>query len=223
MFLSLKSFSAPRRGTTVVFAAAAFAVGLTTGALLGPVTAGRTIMPPAPAPVFAPSIAPAAMRASHPAEVLRVLDGDTFETRVRVWPGMDITTKVRLRDIDTPEMRARCGEERVMAEAARDALIRILAEGTVGVARVTNDKYGGRVDADVSTRATADVSAALLKGGFARRYDGGRRESWCAGQGPGPEVSSQKSEAFLIEHGPLNSGPCHKRRITTGVPTRTMR
>jgi len=33
--------------------------------------------------------------ASHPAEVLRVIDGDTFEARVHLWPGLDITTKIR--------------------------------------------------------------------------------------------------------------------------------
>ena len=45
------------------------------------------------------------------AEALRVLDGDTFEARVRVWPGFDVTTRVRLRGIDAPEMRARCRED----------------------------------------------------------------------------------------------------------------
>ena len=54
-----------------------------------------------------------AYRAAHPAEILRVIDGDTFEARVRVWPGLDITTKVRLRGIDAPELRAHCEGERV--------------------------------------------------------------------------------------------------------------
>jgi hypothetical protein len=31
----------------------------------------------------------------------------------------------------------------------------------------------------VATRDTPDVSAALLKGGFASSYDGGRRDLWC--------------------------------------------
>ena len=115
----------------------------------------------------------------HPAEVLRVLDGDTFEARVRVWPGMEITTRVRLRGIDAPELHARCDDERAKALAARDALARLLAEGSVGISRVGQDKYGGRVDADVSAAGTPDVSAALLARGLARRYDGGRRASWC--------------------------------------------
>jgi micrococcal nuclease len=119
------------------------------------------------------------LRGGHPAEVLRVIDGDTFEARVRIWPGMEVTTKVRLRSIDAPEMHARCEDERVKAIAARDALARLLSEGAVGVARIGQDKYGGRVDADVSTVGTSDVSAVLLERGLARRYSGGRRESWC--------------------------------------------
>jgi micrococcal nuclease len=114
--------------------------------------------------------------------VLRVIDGDTFEARVHVWPGLDITTKIRLRGIDAPELRARCPVERTLAEAARDALGAMLAEGTVGISGVTLDKYGGRVVADAGTRSIANVSAELLAKGHARHYAGGRRRGWCDDQ-----------------------------------------
>jgi endonuclease YncB( thermonuclease family) len=116
---------------------------------------------------------------TYAAEVLRVIDGDTFAARVRVWPGLDFDTKVRLRSIDAPELHARCAREYIKAEAARVALQSILAAGGVTVSHVGVDKYRGRVDADVTTRDTADVAAAMLKGGWARSYDGGRRGSWC--------------------------------------------
>ena len=116
---------------------------------------------------------------AYPAEIMRVIDGDTFEARVRVWPGLDVNTKVRLRNIDAPELHARCAEEHDKAEAARAALQSILAAGGVMISRVGLDKYGGRVDALAATRDTADVSAALLNGGWARSYDGGRRGKWC--------------------------------------------
>jgi len=174
MLLTLRSWSAPGRGGALMLAVACFAAGLTAGALIAPVSASRGVAPPPPR--YAQR---AALSGSHPAEVLRVIDGDTFEARVPVWPGMDITTRVRLRGIDAPELHARCAEERVKALAARDGLASILGEGAVGIARIGQDKYGGRVDADVSTAATPDVSAALLARGLARRYDGGRRASWC--------------------------------------------
>ena len=116
---------------------------------------------------------------AHPAEVVRVLDGDTFEARVHLWPGLEITTRVRLRGIDAPEMKARCGEERARAEAARDTLRSILDQGEVGISNVALDKYGGRILADASTQATPNVSTALLGAGAVRRYSGGQRDGWC--------------------------------------------
>jgi endonuclease YncB( thermonuclease family) len=115
----------------------------------------------------------------YPAEVLRVIDGDTFEARVHVWPGLDVNTKIRLRNIDAPELHARCADELAKAQAARSALETMLAAGPVTVSRIGIDKYGGRVDGLAATRDTPDVSAALLNGGLARSYDGGRRGSWC--------------------------------------------
>lgn len=115
----------------------------------------------------------------YPAEVIRVIDGDTFEARVRVWPGLDVDTKVRLRGIDAAELHARCSSELAQAQSARTALETILAEGGVSLSQVGIDKYGGRVDAAAATRSTADVSAALLTGGFARAYGGGKRGTWC--------------------------------------------
>ena len=178
MFLKPKLWSASLSG--LAFAALAFALGLGIGSTVVPVTASRGVEPSAaPATLPASAVTPSAIRAAHPAEVLRVLDGDTFEARVHLWPGLDVTTRVRLRGIDAPELKARCMEERMKAEAARDALRSILDQGEVGVMRVTLDKYGGRVIADASTRATPDVSSALLAAGHARRYAGARRETWC--------------------------------------------
>jgi micrococcal nuclease len=160
-----------------------FSVGLVGGIAIGLAVQSR----PAPAAVepeprslseaLAPRSAPG--QPPLPADVLRVIDGDTFEARVHVWPGLDITTKVRLRGIDAAELRARCPAERTKAEAARDALSAMLAEGAVGVSAVALDKYGGRVVADVRTRAVANISQELLERGHARSYRGGRREGWC--------------------------------------------
>jgi endonuclease YncB( thermonuclease family) len=118
-------------------------------------------------------------QAAYPAEVLHVIGGDTFDARVRIWSGFEVNTRVRLRAIDAPELHARCAREFLKAEAARAALQRILSAGGVTVSQVGPDKYRGRIDAVVATRDTPDVAAALLKGGFARSYDGGRREPWC--------------------------------------------
>jgi endonuclease YncB( thermonuclease family) len=177
MFTALNSLATPARGGVLLLAAAAFAVGLTAGALVAPIGISRGNDGVAIKTHGLP--AESALRDGHPAELLRVIDGDTFEARVRIWPGMDVTTRVRLRGVDAPELHARCDDERVKAIAAREALAQILSEGSIGISGVGQDKYGGRVDAAVSTARTPDVSAAMLDGGFARRYSGGRRASWC--------------------------------------------
>jgi endonuclease YncB( thermonuclease family) len=180
MILRTRLLSLGRGGAALLLAATTFALGIGVGASIGPVTAGRgreeAVVSP---PMSAGRHWHESIRTAHRAEVTRVLDGDTFEARVHLWPGLSLSTRVRLRGIDAPELKARCVEERDKAEAAREALRTILAQGEVGIARVTLDKYGGRVVADASTQATPDVAAALLGAGRVRPYDGGRREGWC--------------------------------------------
>jgi endonuclease YncB( thermonuclease family) len=185
--LSFTALAHTRHGNTLMVAGTMLALGIVAGATMRP-----SLMPKAVAPVElahaatnepAPSATPISRRLdpslAYPAEVLRVIDGDTFQARVRVWPGLDVDTKVRLRGIDAAELHARCDDERIKAEAARAALQTILAEGGVAISQVGVDKYGGRVDASASTRSTTDVSAAMLNGGWARSYDGRKRGSWC--------------------------------------------
>ncbi len=186
-----RSFAAlaRRANVPIVAGGAMFILGLLAGATVRPslTPQGAASIEPALAAAREGDSMPSAGtssqrldgRLAYPADVVRVIDGDTFEARVRVWPGLDVDTKVRLRDIDAPELHARCADEHVKAEAARAALETILAEGGVAISRVGIDKYGGRVDATVATHNTADVSAALRNGGWARSYDGGRRGTWC--------------------------------------------
>ncbi len=182
--LSFWTLAHPARGGAAVMAAGLFGLGVAAGAFIRPVPVAW----PASQPASAATVSIGASQqnrdplspAGHPAEVLRVIDGDTFEARVRVWPGLDITTKVRLRGIDAPEMRARCDREYRRAADARAALAALLAEGAVAISRVGRDKYGGRVLADAATARTANVSRALLASGLVRAYRGGRRAGWCA-------------------------------------------
>ena len=181
------TFAASSHRNLLPVAGTTFALGLLTGTAIHSswVSLGtaKTASPFFEAQATASAAAPTAPRfdssVSYPAEVVRIIDGDTFEARVRVWPGLDVDTKVRLRGIDAAELHARCGDELIKAEAARAALQTILAQGDVRLSQVGIDKYGGRIDAAVATRTTADVSAALLSGGFARAYGGGKRGTWC--------------------------------------------
>lgn len=116
----------------------------------------------------------------HDADVLYTIDGDTFGARVHLADGNALTARIRLRGIDAPELKGRCASEIRAAESATAALKRLLSDGGVTIYNIGPDKYPGRVVAEVATRRTASVSAALLAGGFARRYDGGHRDGWCS-------------------------------------------
>jgi endonuclease YncB( thermonuclease family) len=121
--------------------------------------------------------------ARHPVDVIRTIDGDTFEARVHLEPGLDLNTRVRLRGIDAPELKASCPQELQMAEAATGALRTLLGEGDVRIFNIGPDKYAGRVVADAATRRTGNVSTAMLAAGHARSYGGGHRNGWCANAG----------------------------------------
>jgi endonuclease YncB( thermonuclease family) len=113
------------------------------------------------------------------ATVERVIDGDSLAVRVKIWLGLDVSTIVRLRGIDAPELSARCPEERRRALAAREGLAALVAGGDISLAAVETDKYGGRVVADVADAAGRPLAATLVGAGLARPYDGGRRGGWC--------------------------------------------
>ncbi len=113
------------------------------------------------------------------ASVNAVIDGDTLDVTAHVWLGVDITSRVRIRGIDTPELHSRCAQEKTLAEQARLKLTR-LAGDSVELTNVAWDKYGGRVDARVADAAGADIAAAMIATGLAHPYDGkGERADWC--------------------------------------------
>jgi endonuclease YncB( thermonuclease family) len=112
------------------------------------------------------------------AVVSRVIDGDTIEVHAFVWIGQTLTIRVRIDGVDAPELEARCMEERRLALAAREFLVRRLEGASVKLTQVVYDKYGGRVRADVAD-AKGDIAGALLMSGFARAYHGERRAPWC--------------------------------------------
>lgn len=117
----------------------------------------------------------------YPALPLRIIDGDTVEMRVAIWLGQEVTTRVRLRGIDAPELRARCEAERIGADAAKLRLEALLKTGPVYIADIGYDKYGTRVVARLLDAAHADLGQRLVEERLARPYAGGKRQGWCDG------------------------------------------
>ena len=120
----------------------------------------------------------------YPAQVLHVIDGDTFVARIPIWLGQDVVTHVRLRGIDAPERGGRCPGERHLADEARNALRDVLASGRIALRDIGAGRYAGRVIARAYVtgfldNVTADAGEMLVAAGYARRYRGGRRGDWC--------------------------------------------
>ena len=115
-----------------------------------------------------------------PAVVDYVLDGDTFAAGVKIDDDITITVRVRVINIDTPELSGACPREVVMAETAKDFVTDLLPVGTVvELQNIKDDKYLGRIDANVILPDGRDLGDVLIKQKLARSYSGGRRLGWC--------------------------------------------
>ena len=115
-----------------------------------------------------------------PALVVEVIDGDTLTVEARIWLGQNVTTRVRLAGIDTPEIRGDCDAETVLADHARRHVVDLLGQREVTLHDVRYGTYAGRVMARVEAGEAIDVAADLLAAGFALPYNGrGPRPEWC--------------------------------------------
>lgn len=115
-----------------------------------------------------------------PARVGRIIDGDTFDAVVMLGGDIRVSARVRIRDIDTPEIHGKCASEREMAAAARARLAEMLPVGSiVELTNIKDDKYLGRIDANVADGHGTDVGRALIRAGLGRSYNGGKRAGWC--------------------------------------------
>lgn len=115
-----------------------------------------------------------------PAVVDYHFDGDTFSAGVMLDTDVEITVRVRLINIDTPEINGKCTAEKVMAQSARDLLVTIIPRGTVvDLQNIKDDKYLGRINANVILPDGRDVGQIMIDSGLARPYSGGKRQPWC--------------------------------------------
>jgi len=109
-----------------------------------------------------------------------VYDGDTLtHADVTAFPNIHYHGSVRIRGIDTPEIRTKSDCEKALGYKAKDALAALLKGKVVETSNEANGKYAGRVLADV-TADGIDVGDYMIKNGYARKYDGGKRNhDWC--------------------------------------------
>ena len=114
-----------------------------------------------------------------PAKIYRVYDGDSAYMAIDLHERLH-SFKVRLRNIDTPELRSKDATEKTLAIQARDRL-RTLVDGKICLVKCHKfDKYG-RCLVDIFNRDGTNVGLQLIDECLAYPYDGGqKRKTWNA-------------------------------------------
>ncbi len=111
---------------------------------------------------------------SGPTRVTCVVDGDTLWYR---------GTKIRVADIDTPEVsRPSCPREAALGRQATERLRQLLNAGRFSLevppGGRSRDRYGRELR--IITRGGQSIGATLVREGLAARW-GGPRRAWCGG------------------------------------------
>jgi len=106
------------------------------------------------------------------AVAVRVIDGDTFALG---------GIRIRIADIDTPEVAGRCAEESALAARATARLRTLLAAGPFALHPLPGggrdeDAYGRKLR--IVTRDGRSLGDQLVAEGLARTWSG-RRQPWC--------------------------------------------
>lgn len=112
-------------------------------------------------------------------KIVKVYDGDTVTISARICITETQSTKlfrfnVRLRGIDSPEIRTKNDNERILGIKARDGLRSLIMNQIVILEHVDYDKYG-RILADIVTKDGINVSDWMLSNDYAVKYDGGTK------------------------------------------------
>jgi micrococcal nuclease len=139
------------------------------------------------------SFAESNLSGPYPATVISVVDGDTVRVKVKIWLGLYQEVKVRIAEIDAPEIssKAKCTKEKELGLKAKEFLESVIPQqSTINLTRISEDEFGGRVDATIQTNDGKDVGELLLREGLASPYNKrGKKKNWCA---PEPESHEEQ-------------------------------
>jgi endonuclease YncB( thermonuclease family) len=123
------------------------------------------------ADLFAPAPGTRGAGPTLAAGPVRVIDGDTF---------VHAGARIRIADIDTPEVHGRCPSETALAAKATARTRQLLAAGDFELHPLPSgrdeDRYGRKLR--IVTRGGRSVGDVLVAEGLARTWSG-RREPWC--------------------------------------------
>ena len=112
--------------------------------------------------------------------ITSIYDGDTFRADIKGYP--PIVGKhmaIRINGIDTPELKAHCEKEKILARAAKKVTVNMLRNAQyIELRNIKRGKYF-RIVADVYAYGKS-ISKELIRRHLAIHYDGGRKIDWCS-------------------------------------------
>ena len=129
------------------------------------------------------------------ATVVRVVDADTIEVNVELWPDLLQTATIRVRGVDAPETRSSCKSEKALGLEAKEWVEKVYPEGEViRIEDVEHDSLSRYVAEVKRWRSDRWLPLAneLLKKDYAEIWYKGQQDvPWClisqerAAQNPG--------------------------------------
>ncbi|ARR51804.1 thermonuclease family protein (plasmid) [Photobacterium damselae subsp. damselae] len=112
--------------------------------------------------------------------ITSIYDGDTFRAYLpSITSPREKSTRIRIRHLDTPEIKGRCPYEKELALHARNFGRKLLFDAhTITLSNLAHDRYG-RVLATVTLNNNISYAKQLIDAQLARPYNGGHRLGWC--------------------------------------------
>lgn len=109
-------------------------------------------------------------------KIIKIIDGDTI-TAIFRFKDEFYKYNFRLNNIDTPELHSSNITIKELAINTKQYLFNLIINKTLKAKLLNFDKYG-RILIDIYLENNETVSDALIKGGYAKKYNGGTKSSW---------------------------------------------
>ncbi|WP_226896515.1 thermonuclease family protein [Poseidonibacter ostreae] len=114
-------------------------------------------------------------------EVTSIYDGDTFRVNIKGYPKIiGHKMAIRLANVDTPEIKAKCTQERLLARKAKQFTVNFIRNAKVlELKNMKKDKYF-RIVAELHSNDNKSLATELIRNDLAVPYFGGKKsKNWC--------------------------------------------
>jgi endonuclease YncB( thermonuclease family) len=109
-------------------------------------------------------------------KIIKIIDGDTI-TALFKYKDEFFKYNFRLNNIDTAEIHSKNANVKQFALETKQYLFNLIINKNLQAKFLNFDKYG-RILIDIYLENGETVSNNLIKGGYAKKYNGGTKDEW---------------------------------------------